>query len=303
MPGVGVTPIQQNLSNALNIGNASIPKEGPKAIPYNFNFQLANSYLIDINFLYQNKIISVVQVFYCDNSANTAPVSVLVQQTNQLVKVPPGAEGYFAVLCPSGGTMTVSSGGAASVPFYLINVPIDTNVWYPAQTAQAFAFDGAGNLKINDQTLAPLIQTIGASPGLDVNVISGGSSGPPKSTNIGAALITANGSTNVVPFPGGAKIINVTGIDISMVAGSTCAAAQTANFSLKFPFSSNQLIWGGTITVPAAGAGQGVVPIVTISNPFTLVFPSDGNDEVNAIWGGTAFTAGGINVNIWGYSI
>src|ERR1700733_3178209 len=150
----GVTPVSNNLANAIAIGNAVNPKEGPKAVPYNLDFSVQTAYSINILYLYQQNIISVIQVLYVDNSANADSVQVLVSQTSQRIIVPAGDQGYFPVLCPTNGVITVSSGGGVQVPLCLINVPMQCLTWQPSGGAGAnFQFDPAGNLKTADQVL------------------------------------------------------------------------------------------------------------------------------------------------------
>jgi hypothetical protein len=272
----GVTPVSSNGANAIAIGNAVNPKEGPKAIPYNLDFSVQTAYSINILYLYQQNIISVIQVIYVDNSQNVDAVTILVSQTSQRIIVPAGDEGYFPILCPTNGVITVSSGGGVQVPLFLINVPMQCLTWSPSGGAAAgFQFDPAGNLKTADQPLQALISNIaGAGNALDVNVlhtVGGGGGGFPVDTwGSGTATFGGPGDHILVAAVAG-KTITIGAIDITATQDAFLAAGSKLNIQL-FDNLSGVTFLQRNFYMPTAAiaAGLAFVPPMNILSMTAL---------------------------------
>lgn len=159
-----------------SIHNNLIPKEGPKTVPMRLDFTAAQAIEVDLS--QQNELtqISFVQTLYIDNSDNGSSLTVIIQGTQQRIKIAPGEQIYVPVLAGLPNKFTFGTVGAVIVPVYFINVPMPLAQWgnggdYP------FLFDGQGNLLVAEPNLDALIQDHGVGLGLDVNVLGGGGGG------------------------------------------------------------------------------------------------------------------------------
>jgi hypothetical protein len=170
------TSANVNANSGIQIGNATIPAEGPKAIPYALDFSAVQAYGIDVLNLFQNRLLSVIQCVYVDNSNSGSQLILTMTGTQQTIKVPAGAQGYFPVLSPTSGQINAVSLGGVVVKLDLLNVPMSAGVWYPGQNASGSSslYDSSGNLKTVDQGLAPFIDPVN---GLKVQSSGGSSSG------------------------------------------------------------------------------------------------------------------------------
>lgn len=131
--------------------NALIPKDGPKALPVNYNFTVQSSYYLDLQNYMARDYIGFIQSIFVDNSLNTAPVSITFAISNQKIQVGAYQQGYFPVLVPNPLRVTVSSQGGTSCQIQYLNVPVPSHSWNA--TNQTFNFDGSGNLLVSDTIL------------------------------------------------------------------------------------------------------------------------------------------------------
>ncbi len=161
-----VTPLQ----NIVPTFNAMVPAEGPKAIPLLLDFTAAQSLEVDFSALYSQQKIAYVQTLFIDNSNNTAILSIAAgAQSNQVIKVPPGAQAYLPILEPNPPRFVISTTGGVAVQAQFINVPMPAHVWM----TNSFTFTN-GALVVSDTLLEALIANPGRAygNGLNVNIVS-----------------------------------------------------------------------------------------------------------------------------------
>lgn len=114
--------------------NAVLPKEGPMVYPVNMDFSVATgaaSQTVDLSLQIQQGFISYVQGFFVDNSANTATLTIVIDETNQTFKIPAGKQAYMPAFFSDTAKLVASTTQAAGlvVPIFLTNVPVDCCIW------------------------------------------------------------------------------------------------------------------------------------------------------------------------------
>jgi hypothetical protein len=127
------------VSNTISVGhqqqqvyNAVIPKEGPKSVAFNLDFTASAAYVLDFTLAYQQTVMTVVQSCWIDNSGNADILTISVDNTGQIIQVPPNAQGTFPIIAAIRPKISVKSAGNVVVPTMWLNVPIPLAVWYPA---------------------------------------------------------------------------------------------------------------------------------------------------------------------------
>ncbi len=115
--------------SATALATATIPEEGPKTIPFVFDFSQQATYPADLQNLQGRNFFSAAQSVFIDNSLNAAAVSITFDGTQQKVTAKPYTQGYYTVLCPNPIRFLAASTGAVVVRVYLLNVPVAGAVW------------------------------------------------------------------------------------------------------------------------------------------------------------------------------
>lgn len=123
--------------NALSIQlptNQQLPDEGPKAIPVRLDFTPSSpatlTYVLDLELIWSQAKISMIQTIFIDNSQNSNALSVTVNGTGQIIVAAANTQGYYAVLCPNPPKLSFSSASSSvALVVFLINIPISGVVW------------------------------------------------------------------------------------------------------------------------------------------------------------------------------
>lgn len=129
-----------NLAALVNVPvcNARVPPEGPRCIPFNFDFTAKPSYFVDLTTVEQRNFLTIVQSLYIDNSSNAVPLTVVFNASNQIIIAPPQTQGYYSVLAPQPARFTVKCvGGSINTPLFVINVAITNAIWGAASGGTA----------------------------------------------------------------------------------------------------------------------------------------------------------------------
>lgn len=218
-------PAPSNQNVGVKIGNAMIPPEGPKAIPYQLDFTAQTAYRADLTNLYQNNIISALQTAYVDNSANGKALKMSVEATGQVIFVPPYTEGYFPILSPNTGGIVFATTGGALVSVYLINVPMPAASWNPNAlgTENQEQFDLAGNLMTSDQGLKAVTDPVA---GVLVRSAGGFGSAPAQTWgqfNCGQRAV--NAQDQILAKPAGMNFLNITAFSVNLSSDAVPNAA------------------------------------------------------------------------------
>ena len=179
------------INQGTKVGNQTLPPEGPKSIPYRLDFSAQSAYLISLQYLFAQSLISNVQGVYVDNSTNTQPTTVYVDNTQQEIDVPPGAQMYVPLVLTANSQITIASQGSAAVTAKLFNFPMPFGVWYPNQTASKNLYDNLGNLQVSDTNLAPLVDPVYGLK-VDVTKTVGGTAGNTNAFNSRSFVQGAN---------------------------------------------------------------------------------------------------------------
>lgn len=134
--------------------NGAVPGEGPKAIPYVFNF-LANSGAdIDLSNYKQTGRLSGIQSMFIDNSNNAGIVTITLASTQQQIKCPANAQAYFPVIMTSNLKFNIASVTAGIVNIQVMNFAMAATVWDTVSagggTIYPFVFAPNGALNTNE---------------------------------------------------------------------------------------------------------------------------------------------------------
>lgn len=219
-------------SQQKQVYNAIIPKEGPKTVSVPLDFSLNASYLLDFTLAYQQTTMTVVQACWIDNSANGNELSISVDNTGQVIRVPPNAQGTFPIIAAIRPKITVASAGSAVVPSMWLNVPLPLAVWYPAG-GQAIVVSG---------TVTALEGTTPWIVAGTVDVVS-----PPLTPTGPAAFSVVTGGTPVTPFPANS-------INTGAVIKNPSSAIETLYIDLVHPAQTSDPGSNGTTMGIAPGA-------------------------------------------------
>jgi len=270
------------------IFNALIPKEGPKAVPFTFDFVAQASYSIDLQNQQSRHVFSMIQTMWIDNSGNTQPVSITFDVIGQNVKFGPGWQGYFPVMVVNPPRFTISSAGGQTTKIVLLNVPFPAGSW--GTTQQSNLYDSAGNLLVSDQILEAGIS--GNHFQSDEWIMGNNDTRVPRfsaSSNIVGAKST-NGATSILAAGGAAANIFISSIDIS-ISGNATSAAGTVVVSL---LNGATAIFQHEVALPLL-AGVGLVKLFSISNLNYLFSTLNTALSINL---SAALTAGNVQYNI-----
>lgn len=115
--------------------NQQLPKEGPRGVPFSFDWTVGNTYEVNLINFQAKAQISIVQGAWIDNSANANPVTIRNNATQQSVTCLGGWQGYFPILAVNPVDLFISGGISASITqviFY--NVPIAPSAWPASAT-------------------------------------------------------------------------------------------------------------------------------------------------------------------------
>lgn len=288
--------LPQNAGTA--IGNAALPAEGPKAVPILLDFTVQPAYEIDPLQLFMQKTLSIIQCVYVDNALNPSPLTIDVPGTSQDVIAPPYSQGYYPILSPTSGKITVSSPGAnIALRIHLINVPMPASVWEPNASDQpTYSFDGGGNLKTVDQGLAPIIDP---AKGLKVQGIAGGGGGHAQEC-----------LTQFIGNTGGNVGFTVNDGWVSMITSAEVWMTNNAYAAAEGLYDIRQSVYNSPDYIQ--GRSQIYLPGAAPATPLPgaqLVYKFDGMLTIHKDWlyGGAMFVlpalaGGAFSGSIWGYS-
>lgn len=116
----------------FGVNNVILPPEGPRVMPFIFDFQVSNNYTQDLLIPIQNNIIKHIQTLYIDNSANPVALNCLIGLNGQRIICPARSQGYFSILFNDQDSVcnfTTTQAGGVVVSVFFINVPIMPSIW------------------------------------------------------------------------------------------------------------------------------------------------------------------------------
>lgn len=270
------------------IFNALIPKEGPKAIPFNFDFSVQPSYAVDLQNQQARGFISMVQTIWIDNSLNDQPVSILFDVIGQNVKFGPRWQGYFPVMVVNPPKFLISSPGGQTTQVVLMNVPFPAGNW--GSTQQSGTYDTSGNLLVSDIILESGI--VGNHYQSDSWIQTQNNGRVPRIIGVGnlVGAKTTAGDTAILAAGGAAAVIFISSIDIS-ISGNATSAAATVVVALRNGVTP---IFQHEVALPLA-AGAGLIKLFNISG-LNYLF-STANTALNLNLS-AALTAGNVHYNV-----
>ena len=114
----------------FSVNTGDTPVEGRMTVPFILDFSEAASIKIELTAItqMQNRI-SVVQTVFVDNSANESSVSFAMQNTGQVLIVPPNAQAYLPMVITNQVTIIAASAGGVLGPLQLLNFGVAPTVW------------------------------------------------------------------------------------------------------------------------------------------------------------------------------
>ncbi len=112
--------------------NMVLPPEGPRVLPFIYDFQTAAIIDQDLVLPIQNGVIESIQTMFVDNSTNPNALTINVGEKGQTIVFPPRSQGYVPILFnDQDGTFTFSTtqGVGVVVNVFFANVPIMPIIW------------------------------------------------------------------------------------------------------------------------------------------------------------------------------
>ncbi len=250
-------------------GNALIPREGPKSIPVALDFSAQGAYDVDLQIQMATAKIQLIQTVFVDNRSGTTPLTISVNQSREVLSIPPRSQGYLPILAPSPFRALISCADTSNsnALVYFCNFPVPAAVW-SAVNSGIGNFDANGNLLVSDPAIAA------ASDGNALNVNPN---------------VTGNGDILYSKF--GAAVL-ATG---TVATATTSVTLVAADPDFGFFVSSVEIYLTGDAEIAAPGnltislvEDDGVTPVTlaqwivtfdgtAISSAFTTVIARDYN--------------------------
>lgn len=274
------------------IFNALIPEEGPKVVPFNFDWQTSPSYAVDLQNQQARAVITMVQTIWIDNSLNDFPVSIRFDVVGQNLKAPPRWQGYFPVMVSNPPRFVVSSAGStASTQISLMNVPFPGAAWSSLQANGRY--DSNGNLLVSDVILESGVQ--GGHYQSDMYVRSNSDGTLPLFKSCFPSFVSATAAGNtLIRAAGGANINQVfNAIDITLTGNAALAAP--GNLTIQLREGATTVLTQWIVSLPAV-ANTVIIPVCQLSGIQTLTFALNQALNLNL---SAALTAGSCNVNLY----
>ena len=197
-------PASNPMRRAFPSFNGYAPKEGPKALPVDFDFSSVGS--AELNLLLENTEgqIQYVQSMWVDNSDNPGALTIRFGGTNQRVVIPANAQGNWPVITIDQVRATISSpiNAAARGQIIFLNVPMPMMQFGPITVNTAAAVlrgswsDFSGTVAVGGTSQA-LIPANAARNGILIQNPT--SEIEPLFINFDAAASVAGGSIELLP--------------------------------------------------------------------------------------------------------
>jgi hypothetical protein len=162
--------------NQMQVFNATMPREGGRAVPFTLNFAAATQFTVDFTLAMSQNRISQVQCVFVDNSGSSVVTVLTVNSQGQpveTIKIPAYAQGTFPLLAPHNPVFTVANATSAVVGVTFINVPLPSAVWYPGGSATLAALAPAvTSIAVGGTAVSPFVNQTFRGGGFIANPIS-----------------------------------------------------------------------------------------------------------------------------------
>ncbi len=103
-----------------------MPNGGPKCLPLKLDWTAQTSYTLDYTNMQQRAFLDMCQTLWVDNYNSAQILTIFIPGSQQTLKIPAGAQGYFTCLCPNPIVMefSVAATAAVVVQVTLMNFPV-----------------------------------------------------------------------------------------------------------------------------------------------------------------------------------
>jgi hypothetical protein len=115
--------------NIISLEAGKVINPGKRTLNYSLDFSASNQYDFDLTVLQIKGQFGPLQTVYVDNSANTAPLIMTVQNTNQVITWPANSQGYVTVFASVPTKFSMASIGTVVLNVQLMNFCIQPFVW------------------------------------------------------------------------------------------------------------------------------------------------------------------------------
>jgi len=112
-------------NNFFSTSNMTLPKEGPRVVPFNIDMAINTSWDIDLTELVNGGFISFISGLWIDNSANNHDITIQANGTYQEIIWPAGKQGWAPIHSVNPPKFTVSQNNAGDlVKLQFVNYPV-----------------------------------------------------------------------------------------------------------------------------------------------------------------------------------
>lgn len=116
---------------AFEIQNILLPSQAPKCVSEEFDFSVAQSFVVDLLLDQNDGAIDFVQSIYIDNSSNAKSVTVSAFSAGFPFQITaaPFTQGFYPFVTPKGRAAFQVSGTVGKADILFLNIPMPYTVW------------------------------------------------------------------------------------------------------------------------------------------------------------------------------
>lgn len=234
----------------INPVKMATPKEGPSIVPINADFSQQPGYLVDLSVLYNGGKLSQVVTVFADNSLNSSPLVLIVQDTGQKITWPAFSYGYMPVMQSSNLKFSVASAGGIAIQIEFLNFAIAPGIYSANGTP---VLTGNGALSVSDSILESAVSNNLMNVAINGNVSWTDASGTITTGGTQQQALAANPARKAI------QLMNISAGDLWYRWTGNAAIGGTSSFKLvagAYYESAPGLVSNNALSIIGATTGQ-----------------------------------------------
>lgn len=223
-------------------GDSTIPEKGAKAVPVDLDWSKSTSYSVSLLVVQDQKDFGPLRCIWIDASANTHPITVAVNGTEQIFTIQPGTANYYAVVNLNIPVVSFTIGAGEATLTRVIFLNFVPEISMAGQLTIAGPINVTGNVAV---TNFPANQAVNVTNFPATQTIAG---------NVAVTNFPANQAVNVTNFPAVQPVsgnVAVTNFPATQTIAGTVTANQGTN---PWVVSLASTTITGTVAVTQSGA-------------------------------------------------